>query len=186
MSLEFAGAVGKLAYKAYKRDRSNWYVLTDSVVLPPVVGLEEPMRDFVSPLFLIDGAEQQIMLMRGYGWNGADLFLDRGLLLASAVHDAFYGNLERIAEEWGWSESAVRKLADDLFNSLAYRGKKGIYRAVKRVVYNVLRIGGGIYHKARLPVLVLAMSMALSGCLTPPRDMFGGADMPEIHYEKTN
>lgn len=175
-----------IVYKAYRRDQGNWYVLTEDLKLPPISWDGEPLQDFADEFGRITAADQAMEIFKAFGWNGADLFPDKGLLTASAVHDYLYGRLEVIAKAWGWTVEEVRRLADDIFASLAYRGDKGFKAFFKRVIYGVLRLGGGIYHKLQALVLYILLASLLGGCTSLPPDLFQGAEVPSAQYEKTN
>lgn len=95
-----------------------------------------------------------------------DVFLGVNLVPGSVAHDTIYRELEKIAKAFGVPTSVVRRFADRVFTSvnLAENADKPFVKTVSTLTHWGVRAFGGIYHKAKVAVIVSVLAAAFAGC----------------------
>ena len=190
-----ATAIFDLARKAYRRDKANRYGLLEPWTLPPLLR-DLPAYDGPHVRFAPLGGGRSSLTIKPYAGDsnvcdGATFFPDspRGVLAAAIAHDPLDLEIPAIAAAWGWTESAVRELADEILSTIMLRERA--HKLVARIVFNGVWYLGGAYRWVRsvLPAAVLVLAAATmagcSGCLSPPDLSDPEAPYAPPVYEKT-
>ncbi len=168
---------------AIRRDRENRYALKQAWELPPVrcraVGVEPFAYSGEHVLCLpdADGIRLRIVV-RPYTaesgvCDGCSLAPDwRGCLEGALFHDAWYLDMDAMAEATGIPVAKLRRLGDAVFGDLCRA--LGAPSVVARIYYSAVRALGGLFH-GHLGAVVLAASIAalVAGCS-------GGCAIPDI------
>ena len=178
--LEAGGKQARAYIKAQlKKDAANRYSLMAEWVLPSLrnkYGLRQGSYTGQHINVLCDGKSILVWLnpfvstAENNICDGAtyfpDLIFGINLIPGSIAHDVWYIELEKIAAAFGIDEAVARKIGDDLFKSvnLAENAGKIGAKTITSLTYWGVRIGGGIYHKRNMAMLLLALSVALAGC----------------------
>jgi hypothetical protein len=186
----------KALQEAVRKDQANRYSLVKPWTLPKI---DVVVPDYESALFSIKDSAITVKPYGGDTCNGAtlspDKFLGVNIVQAALFHDPWYAEVSKIAQAWGWTEAAVRKLGDEVFADIIVATNPGkserLVRGVARSYLTGVRLGGGVvrlYAKITgktLLILVLASSAAgCAGCADIP-DHFGGQNVPQPQYQET-
>ncbi|MGI5868653.1 MAG: hypothetical protein ACOX9C_04305 [Kiritimatiellia bacterium] len=206
MKISFSALALQTIREMLKADRANVYVLERDV--PFVVDARLPRYDGPRLAFDPDAlaaSGRTAGTLKAFGrrdsagrvvCDGATLAPDwpRGVRPASGVHDAFYLEIEAVAEAWknepfdpgpnfrrdwiarigsrgsgNWTKADVRQLADALLGGTIKAA--GGRRWIQRLYYTAVRLWGGVAHRAA-PLAVAAASLWIAGCsggcMAPP------------------
>ena len=156
-------AAAKWTRAAYRRDRSNRYALLQPWVLPPVRSLLVGVAPFAFDGDLVscrpgqggasppgDGFDRIVVTVHPYSadsgvCDGCSYAPDLpGCVEAALFHDAWYLEMDRMAEATGIPVSDLRRLGDAIFGCIARA--LGAPGPVARVYHAFCRWFGGLLH----------------------------------------
>ncbi len=196
--------VADAAIAAWSRDRDHVVILDQDFYVGKFretftwKGRDLPILDAeVGHLAIV---KRELWILRGAKGDGASVCPDKigkiDLAPAYIPHDEIYEEMVDLVKipGWkaaGWTEPALRALADAVFGIMARReelAQKAASRGLlSRALYNAIRWFGGIWHRFAGALLVLAVALSLagcSGCMAIPDNVFDPSDeQPVYHVE---
>jgi hypothetical protein len=151
-------------YYAIRQDRKNRYRLTRDWTLPK---LDIAVPDFENKLLRIQDSTITVKLYAdGFQSDGCTLSPDEigswKTVIGALFHDPWYASVDEIAEAWGWTPAAVRKLGDELFACIIVA--TGTPRWIARIYLTGLRAFGGIVRWASGLFGCVTVALLMSGC----------------------
>lgn len=170
-----APIVYKFAKTIVEADTNHFYGLMYSVDYGVISTTRFKAFDYEDDVFLVRRIddERSSWWLKDFDaekkyWDGTSNLPDGGtksldaLFRASVFHDCGYQKAKDISVATGIPEKVLLAFFDDCFKILS----EG-YGASKKVtgpIYQILRLGGGIYHKIRKLLGILFLCVLLSGC----------------------
>lgn len=169
--MEALPAVSSVVYKAVKSDHDHHYGLVYPVSYGKITTDRFKAVDFDNGVLVMkrlgdDSFDTTILPFEPDSgiWDGTSNLPDKGtvnldaLFRASLGHDVFYKFAKDIAKAAGCRESDVLAFADDFLKLVA--DGNGCSGKTSSIVYRILRMFGGLYHRVMryVPVIVLATS----------------------------
>lgn len=189
---KLAPIIYKLAKDAYESDHDHWYGLTYNVCYGKVTTKRFKAFDYEDDLFLVEKVNEDTSIWwikafepETHYWDGTSNLPDRGtksldaLLRASLFHDCGYAKVEDISKATGIPEKDLLAFFDDCFKLLSEG--YGASKKVTNPIYQVLRLGGSLYHKIMKLLALLTFLTLFQGCYSV-QTHFEDPTPPEIHF----
>lgn len=185
--------LGKKAYEMLKKDQQNRYSLLEPISYPPMrcdmfFSAFQYEDDYIK-IDAIDDAHIQVTIKPFDGlsaniWDGTSLYpdADKPVFYASLLHDVLYYDMRLIAANTGKEECDIRHFADVAFANLC--DKYGSNKIKNRLIYTILRFGGGLYHWMKELLLAIVLFTVASSCSSCQYPTILEDDPPTPKYEK--
>lgn len=185
--------LGKKVYELIRKDQQNRYSLLEPISYPPMrcdmfFSAFQYEDDYLK-IDAIDDSHIQVTIKPFDGlsaniWDGTSLYpdADKPVFYASLLHDVLYWDMRLIAVSTGKEECDIRHFADVAFANLC--DKYGSNKIKNRLIYTILRFGGGLYHWINKIIAISAIIYVfgtMEGCQYPT---ILDEDPPTPKYEK--
>ena len=190
---KIAPVVYSLVREAVESDHDHWYGLTYNLNFGKIRTSRFKAFDYEDDLWLVERVsdDTSIWWLKSFApethyWDGTSNLPDKGtksldaMLKASVFHDCGYAKVEAMSKATGIPEKDLLAFFDDCFKLLS----EG-YGASKKVtgpVYQILRIGGSLYHRLMKWLAAFLVLLTSAGCCSvqtelldePPDFTFSG------------